>query len=112
MTLLAVFLGAPLAWAVHLAVSYFVVALHCGTDWNGGLIGVLVATIVCAVVAGWAGTVAWSERKRIRARAAPESPDLIQAREFLALSGALLAILFTGAILLAGLSPFFLPMCG
>ncbi|MDF3052256.1 MAG: hypothetical protein K0S19_361, partial [Geminicoccaceae bacterium] len=31
--------------------------------------------------------------------------------EFLALSGALLAVLFTGAILLAGVSPVFLPLC-
>jgi hypothetical protein len=110
--LLAVFLGAPVAWAVHLAASYFFVALDCGTAWNGGLVAILVATVFCAVAAAWTGSAAWREWKRLRGRTSPEASDLTQAREFLALSGALLAMLFTGAILLAGLSPLFLPMCG
>jgi hypothetical protein len=110
--LLTAFLGAPVAWAVHLAASYLFVALDCGTAWDGGFAAILVATIVCAVASGWTGTAAWREWKRLRSRASPEASDLTQAVEFVVLSGALLAMLFTAAILLAGLSPLFLPMCG
>jgi hypothetical protein len=38
--------------------------------------------------------------------------DPIDVREFLLLSGAILAVLFAGAIVLAGMAPLFLPLCG
>jgi hypothetical protein len=111
LSLLVLFLGAPTVWAVHLAASYFLVALDCGSDWNGGRTGVLLATVVCAVGSASAGVVGWRAWKRSRQSSAP-SLDPPQVRGFLVLSGALLAALFTGAIILSGIAPLFLPMCG
>lgn len=111
-SLLVAFLGAPIVWALHLGVSYFLVALDCETDWNGGRDGVMVATAICIPAALAAGAFAWRGWQRMRARAAPgELLDPWGIRGFLALSGALLAVLFAGAIVLAGISPVFLPMC-
>ena len=95
------FLGAPLAWAAHLAVSYFLVALGCTTAWSGSRAAIIVATIVFGVVAAAAGWLGWQARAQ----------DPSGIREFLGHGGAALAALFTLAILLAGISPLFLPLC-
>jgi hypothetical protein len=107
--LLAAGFGAPLIWGVHLAVSYFLVALDCATGWEGARSGIVIATIVCAVGALAAGVFAWRLGKRSRTHSTKLDPP--QTREFLALSGATLAPLFAGAIVLAGISPLFLPLC-
>ena len=111
--LLIVFLAAPTIWVIHLRVSYFLVALHCESDWSGGRIGVLLATLICATGALGAGVFAWQEWQRVREPTG--SGQLLDPRHmpgFLTLSGALLSILFAAAIVLGGLSPLFLPMCG
>jgi hypothetical protein len=111
--LVIAFLAAPMIWGIHLMLSYFLVALHCETDWTGGRIGVVLATLVCAAAALGAGAFAWQEWKRVREPAGPD--QLLDPRRmhgFLSLSGALLSILFAAAIVLAGMSPLFLPMCG
>ncbi len=110
--LLASFLGAPVAWALHLAVSYFLVTLDCATDWDGARTGVLLATAACAAAALGAGAIGWRGWKRVRGRMMPgELLDPMRIRGFLTLSGVLMAVLFTGAIVLAGMSPLLLPMC-
>ena len=110
--LVAGFLGAPVAWALHLAVSYFLVTLDCTTDWNGGRTGVLLATVAFAAAALGAGALGWRGWKRVRGQMTPgELLDPMRIRGFLSLSGVLLAVLFTGAIVLAGISPLLLPMC-
>jgi hypothetical protein len=106
------FLGPPLVWALHLAVSYFLVALDCNTGWNGGTTAVLLATAVGAAAALGAGAFAWRGWKRIRGSLVPgELLDPMRIRGFLTLSGVLMAVLFAGAIILAGVSPLFLPLC-
>jgi hypothetical protein len=111
-TLLAAFLGGPAAWALHLAVSYFLVTLDCNTGWNGARTGVVLATAVCAAGALAAGALGWRGWKRVRGRMTPgELLDPVRIRGFLTLSGVLMAVLFTGAIILAGISPLLLPMC-
>jgi hypothetical protein len=111
--LVIAFLASPTIWMVHLMLSYFLVALHCESDWSGGRIGVVLATLVCAAAALAAGAFAWQEWKRVREPAGPGRPlDPRRMHGFLSLSGALLSILFVAAIVLAGLSPLFLPMCG
>lgn len=110
--LLVALLGAPLAWAFHLALSYFLVALDCGTSWNRGRTGVVLATIGCALAAGGVGLFGWRVWKRMRtSRAQRGAFDPAPTQEFVLLSGVVLAMLFTIAIIVAGLSPLLLPLC-
>lgn len=110
--LFAGFLGAPIIWAIHLAVSYFLVTLDCSTDWDGARGGVLLATAACAAAALGTGAFGWRGWKRVRGQMTPgELLDPVRIRGFLTLSGVLMAVLFTGAIVLAGMSPLLLPMC-
>jgi hypothetical protein len=109
--LLIAFLGAPLIWALHLAASYFLVALDCGTNWNGAETVVVLVTILAGLAAAGTGVFAWRHWKRARGSRGGPVFDTDHVREFLAFSGALLAALFTVAIILSGISPFFLPMC-
>jgi hypothetical protein len=110
-SLALVFLGAPTLWALHLALSYFLVSLGCGTGWAGAKPAVVVATILCAVAAMAIGMFAWKQRKRTPRSDAETELDPGSVPEFLAISGAVLAVLFTGAIIMAGMSPLFLPLC-
>jgi hypothetical protein len=111
MSLLLAFLGAPVVWVVHLAVSYFLVALDCNTSWDGAQTAVLLATILCALAAGGTGVSAWRGWRRARGGRRGDLLDSANVREFLALAGAGLAPLFAGAIVLTGISPLFLPTC-
>lgn len=111
--LLVGFLGPPVAWALHLAVSYLLVTLDCSTSWNGGRTSIIIATIIFAAAALSAGALGWRGWKRIQGRVEPgELLDPMRMRGFLTLSGVLMAVLFAGAIILAGMSPLLLPMCG
>lgn len=111
--LLVSFLGGPVAWAFHLAVSYFLVTLDCSTGWNGGRTGVIIATVACAAAALAAGAFGWRGWKRVRGRIATgELLDPMRMPGFLTLSGVLMGVLFAGIIILAGMSPLLLPMCG
>jgi hypothetical protein len=106
------FLGAPLVWALHLAVSYLLVVLDCNTHWDGGATAIVVATVASAAAALSAGALAWRGWKRVQGRIVTgELLDPVRIRGFLTLSGVLMAVLFAGAIILAGMSPLFLPMC-
>lgn len=110
--LLVALLGAPIIWAVHLAVSYFMVALDCNTSWEGAHTAVLVATLICAVAAGGSGVFAWRGWRSARSQRRGNLLDTANVREFLALAGAAMAALFAAAIVLTGISPLFLPTCG
>jgi hypothetical protein len=112
MPLLVAFLGAPIVWAVHLAASYLLVALDCGSGWDGARTAVLVATAVCAVAAVSTGAFGWHQWKRGAGRLGDSMLDPIDVREFLLLGGVILAVLFAGAIVFAGIAPLFLPVCG
>jgi hypothetical protein len=100
--MLTSFLGAPVVWALHLGLSYFLVALGCTTGWSGARPAILIATGLCAAAAAAAGWLGWRGRQR----------DATGIREFLGVGGAALAGLFTLAIVVAGVSPLFLPLCG
>lgn len=110
--LILAFLGAPLAWALHLGVSYFFVALDCNTGWDGAATAITITTVVAAGAALGIGAFAWRGWKRVQGHMATgELLDPQRIRGFLTLSGVLMAVLFAGAIILAGMSPFLLPMC-
>jgi hypothetical protein len=110
-SLALVFLGAPTLWALHLGLSYFLVSLGCGTGWAGAKPAVVVATILCAAGAVAIGLFAWKQRKVGRPGDVEAQLDPGPGPEFLAISGAVLAVLFTAAIVMAGMSPLFLPLC-
>jgi hypothetical protein len=110
-SLVLAFLGAPTLWALHLALSYFLVSLGCSTGWGGAQAAVVAATVLCALAATAVGVFAWKQRKAARGGDGETQLDPGPVPEFLAVSGAVLAVLFAGAIIMAGISPFFLPLC-
>lgn len=106
------FLGAPVAWALHLFVSYAMVAYACATGWGSLHLALGVATLVLALAAAAAGALAWRAWRRTPAERAPESPEAPGSwRDLLMPVGVLLAALFTLAIVLAGIAPIFVPAC-
>jgi len=110
--LLVALLAAPVVWVIHLAASYFFVALDCGSRWDGAHTAILLTTVVCAVAAGGAGVFAWGKWRRAGGRRDRHLFEAAQVQEFLLLSGAVLAALFAGAIVFAGIAPLFVPLCG
>jgi hypothetical protein len=111
-SVLVSFLAAPVLWAMHLAVSYFLVALDYTTAWNGGRLAVGLATALFAAACAGGGLYAWRAWRRTRDTMLPgELLDPTRTRGFLVLSGAVMAGPFTLMIVLAGLAPFFAPMC-
>jgi hypothetical protein len=72
----------------------------------------MIVTVACAVAALAVGAFALRLWKRVRAQSTSGAQlDAFQTREFLTLSGVMLAPLFAGTIVLAGISPLFLSMC-
>ena len=107
------FLAPPVLWALHLMLSYFLVALDCTTAWNGGGAAIAIATVLFAAATLGSGLVAWRAWKRIRDGMMPgELLDPVRIRGFLVFSGVLMAPPFALMIILAGMSPLFAPMCG
>jgi hypothetical protein len=100
--LLVSFFGAPLAWVLHLSASYFLVALGCTVNWSGARAAILIVTIACTAAAAGAGWLGLRHRQH----------DGAGVRDFMAIGGAALAGLFALGILLGGLPPLFLPLCG
>jgi hypothetical protein len=107
------FLAPPLLWALHLVVSYFLVALDCTTAWNGGGIAIAIETALFAAVTLASGLMSWRAWKRMQGEMMPgELLDPVRIRGFLVFSGVLMAPPFALVIILAGMSPLFAPMCG
>jgi hypothetical protein len=108
--LLVAVLGGGVAWALHLAGSYFIIALGCPRQWPE--IGLLLGLITVAAVGSTAasGLVAWSGW-----RLAPTPADgtgfAAESSRLLCLVGLLLSGLFTTLVLLGGISPLVLPPC-
>jgi hypothetical protein len=101
---LAAWLGAPLAWTLHLLASYVVVALACAAGGRRVTPALGAITAVCAILAIANGVVGYRRSRRARATTA-------EADETLMLVGVLAAPLFTVAIVLEGVVPAFLPPC-
>lgn len=116
--LLLALLGAPLAWTLHLFVSYSIVAVDCATPWSSGRAVVAVATAGGITLSVCSGLVARHVWMRSRAIDRP-TDDAWDARmgertarvSFLMVAGLMLSALFTIAITYAGLSLLFLSTC-
>ncbi|HEU4629073.1 MAG TPA: hypothetical protein VFS08_04985 [Gemmatimonadaceae bacterium] len=107
-------LGGPLAWSLHLGVSYVLVAAGCSTGHAGaGRAGVVAATLLCA---GAALAAAGASRRRWRAaapgtrrREAMTAPHGHGA--FVWAAGVVLGLVFALAIVLGGAAALVLPLC-
>lgn len=116
--LLAALLGAPVAWTMHLFISYSAVAIDCATPWSNGRLVVAIATVVGMLAAIGSGILARRVWLRARAIDRPQE-DAWDARmgertarvSFLMVTGLVLSALFTIAIGYAGLPLFFLQTC-
>ena len=113
--------GAPMAWLVQLGVVWFIQESVCVHDrWPATLLGVSVlalvtvaVTVALAAAALAAGTVALRSRRwalRTARERGGAGPDLAQTAS-MGQVGVLLAGISLAAIVLSGLSPFFLPPC-
>jgi hypothetical protein len=111
--LLFAFLGAPVLWAVHLSLSYFLVTLHCVSAWNGGVWAVSGATLAFAAGSATAGWTAWTTLRRLgRSDPDPDAlPDPLEWTRFLLLAGVAASALFTLVIIVQGVVPLFLSTC-
>ncbi|HEY8470225.1 MAG TPA: hypothetical protein VIL18_11310 [Longimicrobiales bacterium] len=106
--------GGPIAWSLHLLVSYFLVALFCNTGWPGLGIALAGATVLAAAAAAGSGLVAWRAwREHVDGQPwdAALSDPRGWATGFLLVIGMVAAGLFLLIILLAGLPPIFLSEC-
>ena len=113
--LLIATLGAPVAWALHRAVCYFLVALACTTSWRGTgvTVAILAVTAVLGAFSAWCGRFSY---RRWRALGGEGGWDRALDRPggrggFYWILGVLLSGLFTLVIVLEGLPPLFVPTC-
>ncbi|MDF1504875.1 hypothetical protein [Roseisolibacter sp. H3M3-2] len=114
-TLLAAVLGAPVAWAAHLLVTYAVVAYACTSDrFAGARAGLLIVSALFAALALGAGAVA---RRCWRGARAGDAPlhDRLDARTahvaMLAVVGMAGALLFGLGIVYEAATIWFAPLC-
>jgi hypothetical protein len=108
--LLVAMLGAPVAWALHLLVSYGIVGVGCMTGLRGTVALLALTTVLCATAAVGAGLIAYRER-RARGAAREAAGQLPDARAMLLDIGLVASGVFLLVILVAGLAPLFVPLC-
>jgi hypothetical protein len=102
-------LTGPLAWTLHLLVSYPLVPVACAADQPWLLHAVTIATELITIAAAYVGYRGWQESRSdpdtgVRGRASGY-------RHFLSLSGLLMSLLFILVILFEGLPAVLLSPC-
>ena len=107
--LLYAFLGAPVLWALHLNVSYFLLTLDCISTWSGGRWAIVISTILFAAASAAAGWLAWRLRRRLGGKGLPGSER--DWATFLLVLGIGSSVIFTAAIVLEGVSPLLADLC-
>jgi hypothetical protein len=107
-------LGAPIAWLLHLSVSYILVALGCNVGWGGTDAAIVVCTVVFGGLAVAAGLAALRGRRTLEIEAGIiESLDQPQGRSALfMLVGVFASGIFLVLIVLNALGLLFVPTCG
>jgi hypothetical protein len=105
-------LGAPIAWAVQLALGDMFSELGCEAGGFGGLsLVLLLISLAAAVVAAWALFVAWRAHATLRSNAREDIP--FERASFMAVAGILSSSLFLMVIVMGGFIPhLFLETCG
>lgn len=101
-------LAAPLAWALHLQVSYMLGALACADNpaWAFHL-----ATAIALFVAAVGGGIAWWSWGRVGRTWPRGEGDAIGRSRFMALSGFILSLGFCLAIVMQAVANFILYAC-
>ena len=116
------FLGGAAAWALHLVIAYALVEVACRSDrLAGSLLGLdtahalgLALTLVAAVTAFGAASVAWSMTKDgipLDPVDQTGAPEAIGRRRFMAYAGVVMNGLFLLAIVMGGLPFLVLRAC-
>jgi len=100
-------LAGPLAWLLHLGLSYPLVPLSCATEWGAVFHLISLVTALAAVAAA---TVAWQSWQQLRAEG-PEGTVQYGRQGFMALAGLLKSILFLAVILAQWLPVLFISPC-
>jgi hypothetical protein len=105
-------LGAPIAWAIQLALGDMFSELGCEAGGFGGLSLVLLGISVLATAVGaWALLVAWRSHRTMMAVELDDVPR--ERATFMALGGILVSSLFLLVIVMGGFAPhLFLRVCG
>ena len=111
--LVVTFLAAPLAWTLHLLLSYLAISFGCASGWNGTRIVLIALTLVLAgasLFSAYGVYRDWPRPIRVlewTARSEEKSP----ISEFLLGLGLIATGFFTLAILLGGIGSLLLPLC-
>lgn len=101
-------LAAPLAWTLHLFISYGLVPVTCDRG-SKLLLGVVTgAAAIISVAAAW---VSWRIWQRTRMDSTTELGGVRGRDAFLGLAGAALSLLFLALILVEGIPDIFLDPC-
>jgi len=109
-------LTGPLAWLVHLTVSYVLTSLTCLRvwpgftifGWSGGLAIIIVFTLAILALIATAGWLAFQHWSRLESQTGWRGTGLDR---WMALSGVLLSGMFFVAVLYAGLPAVVLQSC-
>jgi hypothetical protein len=111
--LVLICLAAPIAWTLHLLLSYLLVTVGCGQDWPGMRVLLGLVTLV------FASGALWPAIRLLRTARGPRLVAwLVQTEQqdatprFLVILGLLMTPIFTLAILLGGIGPLLVPVCG
>ena len=105
---LGIFVG-PVAWLAHFQVSYSLVPWVCKND---GEVALHVVSLLCLLIAGVGGVLAWTRLRVAGARAPGAAGEALMARSrFMALLGLMSSVLFGLIILAQGLASFFISPC-
>lgn len=102
-------LGAPVLWALHLNLSYFLLTLDCISAWEGGDWAIGLSTAIFALASAAAGWLAWRMRRRLGGRGLPGSER--DWATFLLVLGIGGSVIFTAVIVLEGVSPLLADLC-
>lgn len=100
-------LGAPAVWALHLLVSYGLVAVACQT---GGVLLLHGVTVVAALLTLGTGAAGWRFKTLAQAHPDPDGSNVSMDR-FLWYVALTTSLLFFVVVLVQGLPNFFLSPC-
>jgi hypothetical protein len=107
-------LGGFAAWTVHFLLSYAIASIGCVEGWRGLREILALETALLAGIALWSTAVAWRDWRRV-SPGQPWDSALNEPRgwfAFLMVTGALLGLISTLAIVLEGFGTLMLPVCG
>jgi len=106
-------LGGPIAWTLHLFVSYFIIAFACSTGWRYAAMAIGVTTVILASAAVASAVIAYRRWHQLGGHQPWDSAlsDPHGRGGFLWILGIVLGIFFAAVILAAGLPPVFVPTC-